>query len=117
MPPRNRRLRIEDMLEAVEKIQRYTVGMTFESFCDDGRTVDAVIRNFEVLGEAARHVDDEVANNAPDVAWAEIRGMRNLVMHAYFGVDLATVWKTVTDDLALLRTALLDLLSRLEPDA
>ena len=117
MPPRNRRLRIEDMLEAVEKIRRYTTGMTFESFRDDDRTVDAVIRNFEVIGEAARHLDDEVAGQAPDVPWAEIRGMRNVVMHEYFGVDLTTVWKTIADDLVPLRAALVDLLSRLEPDA
>ena len=117
MPPRNRRLRIEDMLEAVERIQRYTAGMTFEAFSEDHRTIDAVVRNFEVLGEAARHVDDDLAGQAPEVPWADVRGMRNVVMHEYFGVDLTTVWKTVSDDLAPLRTALLALLARLEPDA
>ena len=70
-----------------------------------------------LLGEAARHVDDEVAGEAPEVPWADIRGMRNVVMHEYFGVDLTTVWKTVSDDLAPLRTALLALLARMEPDA
>ena len=117
MPHRNRRVRIEDMVEAVERIQRYTAGMTFETFSEDQRTIDAVIRNVEVLGEAARHVDDDVAVQAPDVPWADVRGMRNVVMHEYFGVDLTTVWKTVADDLAPLRTALLALLARLEPDA
>ena len=62
-------------------------------------------------------MDDEVAGEAPGVPWEDIRGMRNVVVHEYFGVDLTTVWKTVSDDRAPLRTALLALLARMEPDA
>lgn len=113
MPLRDARLRIEDMIEAVDRIERYTAGMTFDVFCADQKTVDAVIRNFEVMGEAARHVDEQAAQRSPGVPWPDVREMRNILVHEYFGVDLATVWKTILDDLPALKRNLRSLMQEL----
>lgn len=66
MPPRDARLRVDDILTAIGRIESYTTGMTFDAFAADQKTIDAVVRNFEVIGEAARHVDEPLAQRAPD---------------------------------------------------
>ena len=99
MPPRDWRMRIEDILEAIAKVQEYTRGMTLESFRGDARTVDAVLRNIAVIGEAAGHVPPEVAAAHADVPWRQMRDFRNVVVHAYFGVQLSILWETVQRDL------------------
>ena len=100
MPAREWRLRIEDILAAVERVQRYTAGMDLAGFLADEKTVDAVCFCFGVIGEAARHVPDEVVAANADLPWAEMRGMRNVVVHEYFGVTHETLWKTAREDLA-----------------
>lgn len=95
------------MLGAAEAINEYTAGLTVEAFAADRRTVDAVMRNIQVLGEAARHVPDEVRARFPEVPWQDISDMRNVLVHEYFGVDLDILWQTVTRDLALLVPLLL----------
>lgn len=95
MPPREWDLRIEDMLECIEKIQAYTKDMDFDAFARSGITVDAVLRNIEIIGEAANHVPDEITAQAPEVPWPSIRGMRNVIAHEYFGADIERVWDTV----------------------
>ena len=106
MPPRDARERIEDILLAVEKALRYVEGMSFERFCADEKTIDAVARNIVVIGEAARHVPDEYASHCADIPWQDVRDMRNVVVHAYFRIDLEMLWKTLCDDLPALRAAL-----------
>jgi uncharacterized protein with HEPN domain len=73
--------------------------MTFETFASDPRTVEAVQFNLIVIGEAARHVPDDVAARYTEVPWREMRGLRNVIAHAYFSVSLPTVWATITADL------------------
>ena len=102
------------MLTTIERIESYTAGMSFDAFCSDQRTIDAVIRNFEVMGEAARHVDEQVAQRSPGVPWPDVRDMRNILIHEYFGVDLATVWKTIVDDLPPLKRDLRALIDDLD---
>ncbi len=99
MPPRSWRLRIEDILAAVDAILQYTAGMDRTTFAGDRRTVDAVVRNLIVIGEAAGHVPDEVVAATPQIPWARIRGMRNLAVHEYFGLDSDILWDTVTGNL------------------
>src|SRR5207245_6520461 len=97
-PERTRdwRLYCDDILEACGKIRRYLAEMTYEAFVADDRTQDAVIRNIEVIGEAAKRMPDEVIARAPGVPWRKIRGMRDVVAHGYFGVDSKLVWSTAT---------------------
>jgi uncharacterized protein with HEPN domain len=104
--PRDWRMRIEDILEAVERIARYIAGLDFEGFVEDQRTVGAVIRNLEVIGEAARAIDETITKQYADVPWSEMRGIRNVLAHEYFGVDAAIVWKTATAELPPLVPAL-----------
>jgi uncharacterized protein with HEPN domain len=95
VPPRDWDLRIEDMLECIEKIQSYTKDMDFEAFARSEITVDAVLRNIEIIGEAANHVPGEIAAQVPEIPWSNIKGMRNVIAHEYFGADLERVWDTV----------------------
>lgn len=110
MPSREWRLRIEDMLEAIGRIEEFVRGMDCDTFFRDRRTSDAVIRNLEIIGEAARHVPDDVTSRYPNVPWKRARETRNVLVHAYFGVDLATVWRTIHDDLPLLKERLDEIL-------
>ena len=95
MPPREWRLRIEDILQSIHRVMRYTEGMDEASFAEDGRTVDAVLRNMTVIGEAARAVPFEVEERYPNVPWGKMRGFRNVVVHEYFGVSMPILWRTV----------------------
>ncbi len=104
---RDWQMRIEDILTCLEKIAVYTQGLTEESFTADSLVVDAVIRNLEVLGEAARHVPETVQQHYAEIPWAEMKGMRNLLIHEYFGVSLAIIWATVQNNLPPLRQQLI----------
>jgi uncharacterized protein with HEPN domain len=107
MSPSSRdwRLYADDILEACGKIRRFVAGMTFETFAADERTLDAVVRNIEVIGEAAKSIPDDVAAKVPGVEWRKIRGMRDVLAHAYFGVDPRVVWDVATTKLDALEAA------------
>ena len=98
MPRREWKLYVQDILQAMAKIERFTTGMNLASFTSDEKTVDAVLRNIAVIGEAARHVPEDVQRRHPAVPSAEMRAIRNVV-HEYFGVSLPILWHTVNSDL------------------
>lgn len=110
MPPRNWLLRITDILDAIAAIQAYTVGMEFTTFLNERKTIDAVIRNITIIGEAANHIPEMVVNAHPEIPWADMRDMRNVVVHNYFGVNVKIVWDTTQADLPPLVEALTKLL-------
>lgn len=95
MPSRDRKLRIEDILEAVQEIIQYTDGMIFESFCKDTKTVKAVLYSIAIIGEAVRHIPSDIRARYSEIPWKEIADMRNVVIHEYFGIDMDILWKTV----------------------
>jgi uncharacterized protein with HEPN domain len=99
VPSRDPLLRIQDILDAVAKIQRYTHGMTLEIFSADEKTVDAVVRNFILIGEAAGQVPEDLRDRHPNVPWPVMRNMRNVLTHVYFGVSLPILWQTISEDL------------------
>lgn len=94
MPPREWKLRIEDILECIGRIQEYTRGLTADAFAADQKTIDAVVRNFEIIGEATRHVPPHIQTQYPEIPWAMMRAFRNVMIHAYEIVDVDVVWKT-----------------------
>ncbi len=99
MSPRDWIRRLQDIGEALQRIADYTAGMTAEDFMTDHKTADAVIRNLEVIGEAARYLPSDVSARYPEIPWAEMRALRNILAHEYFGVSLPILWRTVTHDL------------------
>ena len=106
MPHRDWKFRIKDILEAIHTIQKYTQHMELKNFVEDRRTVDAVVRNLIIIGEAAVHIPDDICLNHPEVPWYEMRGMRNFVVHEYYQANDAIIWDTVQVDLPLLPTLL-----------
>jgi uncharacterized protein with HEPN domain len=92
--------RITDILDSIKKIQSYVGEMEFDDFRKDEKTIDAVIRNFIVIGEAARNVPDDVSAKYPNIPWRVMGDMRNFAVHEYWGVELRTIWKTIQDDLS-----------------
>jgi len=92
---RDYRVYIDDILEAIKRIKKYTDELTFDKFTQDIKTIDAVIRNFEIIGEATKHITDEVRKEYPDVPWKVMAGMRDKLIHEYFGVKLEVVWETI----------------------
>lgn len=81
------------MRDAAQKILSYTSGMSFDDFISDDKTIDAVVRNFEIIGEAANRVPDDFKSDHPEIEWRRMTGLRNRIVHEYFGINYATVWK------------------------
>lgn len=102
---RDFRLYLDDILEAVHQIQTYVEGLDEGSFGSDRKTQDAVIRNLEIIGEAAGNLPNEIQDVAPEIEWRKIRGLRNILIHEYFGINLPIVWDVVQNKLGPLKAA------------
>jgi len=114
MSKRDSLLLLEDMLDAAQKIKRFTLNLSFEEFLSDEKTVDAVVRNFEIIGEAANRIDPELKNKKTEIEWTRIRGFRNRIVHDYFGIDYRIVWEIIEsylDDLIIKLESIIDELS------
>ena len=109
--PRSWRLYIEDMLACGEKVLAYTQGMGQTDFIADTRTYDAVLRNLELIGEAATHVPVDVRESNPQIEWRSIIGVRNRVAHGYLGIDGDVVWDIIQTAVPRLLSELRRLLS------
>jgi len=107
---------LEDIVEGAEKIERFTDGMTFEEFERDEKTVDAVLRNLEVIGEAAKNVPEDVRREYSEVPWSEMAGMRDKLIHGYATIELEIVWTTVQEDVPELVPALQAVMDDLETE-
>lgn len=97
--PRDYQLQLEDILDAVSRIRLYTQGMSYNEFASDIKTQDAVVRNLEVIGEAARALPESIKAGAPIVEWRKIIGLRNILIHEYFGVNLPIIWDVICNKL------------------
>lgn len=92
MSKRADNLLVDDIATAIQKILEYTSGLSFDEFVNDVKTFDAVIRNFEIIGEAANRLPDEFKEQHDTIDWHRIRGFRNRIVHHYFGIDYKIVW-------------------------
>lgn len=106
MSKRDPRLFITDMLEAIEKIDRYTDGLSVQQFAANDMALDAVVRNLEIIGEAVRCIPPALRDQYAQIEWSRVVGFRNIVIHAYFAVDVEIVWTIATKRLSELRAVL-----------
>lgn len=116
MPKRSALLFLADILESIDKVQRYTADMSFEEFAYDDMTVDAVVRNLEIIGEAARQVSPELRELYPSIDWVAVVGFRNVVIHEYFDVDLEIVWTIATQRLSQLQFTVQEMIESVTPE-
>ena len=112
MSKREPNLYLEDIKESIEKIEKYAGNLSFEEFIKDTKTIDAIVRNLTIIGEAAKNIPDEIKSTNPDIAWNEAIGMRNKVTHEYFGVDEDILWKTIKEDLPAFKKQISELLEK-----
>jgi uncharacterized protein with HEPN domain len=99
-----------DILQAIEAIERFVEGMTFEDFTDDDKTASAVLRKFEIIGEAAKNIPQTTRQEYPKIPWREMSGMRDKLLHFYFGVNYDLVWQTIKNRLPELKTAIQEII-------
>ena len=102
---RDVRLYAADIVDAIVAIQGYVSGLDFETFAADRKTLDAVVRNLEVIGEAAGKLDEQARSAMPEIEWRKITALRNILAHEYFGVNKEIVWDVVTNHLSALSDA------------
>ncbi|MFA5879625.1 MAG: DUF86 domain-containing protein [Candidatus Margulisiibacteriota bacterium] len=117
MKKRKISLYIEDILNSIAAIESYLVGITQEQFEDNKMVTDAVIRNFEIIGEAAKYISEEIRFKFPNIPWGNMVALRNIVIHNYLGVDLDIIYEIATKDFPSVKNELqscFDLLINLE---
>ena len=100
---REYKLFLYDIKEALEKIKDFTTSISFEDFKQDVKTIDAVLRNLEIIGEASKHIPKSIRERYTNIDWKAIIGMRNIIAHEYFGVRLEIIWKTIEERLPELK--------------
>lgn len=105
---------LKDIELSVNKILNYTQGMDFKLFKNDEKTIDAVERNFEIIGEAVKNLPEELTNNYPNIPFKQIAGMRDKLIHDYFGVDYEIVYKTIKDKLPEFKSQIEEIIKKYE---
>ena len=100
MSNREIQLLLEDIFDACQKIISYTAGMSFDDFIKDDKTIDAVVRNFEIIGEAANRVPEDFRSDHPEIEWRRIIAFRNRIIHEYFGINYEILWKIKEENIS-----------------
>jgi uncharacterized protein with HEPN domain len=107
---------LQDILDAAGKAMRFVKDVDFEAFCANEEKAFAVIRALEIIGEAAKNIPKSIRGRYTEIPWEDIVGMRNKVIHGYFGVDLKVIWKTIHEDLPPLRAAVARILKDIKKE-
>ncbi|MEW6002142.1 MAG: DUF86 domain-containing protein [Nitrospirota bacterium] len=113
---RDYRLYIDDILEAINKIEKYTEGMTMEDFLRDRKSIDAVTWNFQIIGEAVKHIPPEVREKYPHVPWKLMAGMRDKLAHEYFGIRYDVIWDTIKKRLPEVKLLIEEVLKKMSEE-
>ncbi len=113
---RDYRLYLRDIHEAIVAIEGFVEGMSFDEFAVDDKTSSAVIRKFEIIGEASKKVPTELRCQGPDIPWREMAGMRDKLIHFYFGANYELIWRTITERLPILKKDIKSLLASMRPE-
>ena len=103
MSKRDWKILFEDILESIDKIRLYTKDVDFEKFISNPMIIDAVVRNIEIIGEASSKIPEEIKNNFSEIPWNKLKGIRNRIVHDYFGVDVNIIWEIIQKDLTGLK--------------
>jgi len=106
MPKRDPSLFLSDMMDAIVKIEQWTAGVSYEKFQTNILLQDAIVRNLEILGEAAKNIPEDIRSRYADIPWKRIAGFRDIAIHDYFGVDFEIVWKILTEGIVAVKPAL-----------
>ena len=106
MSERNWNLFLEDIVESIELIEQFIQNMDYKDFTKDRKTIDAVVRNFEIISEASRNLPEDIKEKYPKIDWIGLVGLRNRVIHEYFGISLQIIWTIIKEDLLNLKEQL-----------
>jgi len=113
MAKRSDKLYLKDIFDSIERIEKYIDNLNYEEFSNNLMVIDAAVRNFEIIGEATKNLSREIKSSYPEIPWKEMAGMRNKVIHEYFGVNLKIIWKTIKKRLPELKIKIGEILKRL----
>ena len=105
---------LEDIYDAVMKIISYTKEMSYDDFMQDDKTIDAVVRNFEIIGEASNRIPDDFKTEHPEIEWRRIIGFRNRIIHEYFGIDYENLWRIKNENIPILSEFMKQILDELD---
>lgn len=109
---RDYRISFKDILDSIICIEDYVLDMTYESFSKDRKTVDAVIRNIEIIGEATKNIPEDVRKSHPEVPWSEMARMRDKMIHGYFEISHSILWETIKHDLPSIKSKISELIKK-----
>ena len=112
MSKRDWKLFVEDISESIGKIWKYIENMEFKDFKNDAKTIDAVVRNLEIIGEASKNIPKNIKDKHQNIYWKGISGLRNRIIHEYFGVDIKIIWHIIKEELPTLRKQMAQILKK-----